>query len=155
MQKRLPLVPELFGDAYRAMRGLSAVVKNSGLERSLLLLIKLRVSQLNGCGYCIDMHTKDARAAGESEQRLYLLQVWREAPIYTERECAALAWAEAVTRLDEGGVPDTVYDRVKASFSDAELVALTLAIIEINGWNRISISFNAVPGTYRVGEHDS
>jgi AhpD family alkylhydroperoxidase len=154
MQPRLPLVPERFGAAYRAMRGLGAAVKESGLERSLLELVKVRVSQLNGCGYCIDMHTKDARAAGEAEQRLYLLPVWREAPVYSERERAALAWAEAVTRLGEGGVPDAVYDRAKAAFSDSELVALTLAVVEINGWNRFAISFNAVPGTYRVGEHD-
>jgi AhpD family alkylhydroperoxidase len=154
MQPRLPLVPERFGAAYRAMRGLGAVVRESGIERSLLLLVKVRVSQINGCGYCIDMHTKDARAAGESEQRLYLLQVWREAQIYSERERAALAWAEAVTRLGKDGVPNDVYDRAKAAFSDEELVALTLAVVEINGWNRFMVSFNAVPGTYRVGEHD-
>jgi AhpD family alkylhydroperoxidase len=143
-----------FQSVYRAMRTLSATVHSSGLEHSLLLLVKMRVSQINGCGYCLDMHSKDARAEGETEQRLYLLQVWREAShLYSERERAALAWAEAVTKLEHGHVRDDVYAQASAQFNEAELAALTLAVVEINGWNRISISFGAVPGNYRVGQH--
>ena len=154
MQSRLPTNSAAFLTVYRAMRGLGAAVHSTGLEESLLVLVKMRVSQLNGCGYCLDMHSKDARAAGETEQRLYLLQVWREAShLYNERERAALAWAEAVTKLEHGHVPDDVYDQVSAQLNESELAALTLAVVEINGWNRISISFNAQPGTYRVGQH--
>lgn len=153
MQSRIPLVQEKFDAVFRAMWGLKGPIHESGLEPSLLHLIKLRVSQINGCGYCIDMHTKDARAHGESEQRLYLVQVWRETSLYNERERAALAWAEAMTTLTNGHVPDEVYDAARAAFSESELIALALAVVEINGWNRISISFNAVPGTYRVGQH--
>lgn len=153
MQARIALVPHRFETVFRAMRGLGAAVSESGLERSLIELVRLRVSQLNGCGYCIDMHTKDARAGGESEQRLYVLQAWREAPLYNERERAALAWSEAVTMISDRAVPDAIYEQARAVFSESELMALTLAIVEINGWNRFAVSFNAVPGTYRVGEH--
>ena len=153
MQARIPLVQEKFDAVFRAMWGLKGPILESGLEPSLLHLVKLRVSQINGCGYCIDMHTKDARAHGESEQRLYLVQVWRETSLYNERERAALAWAEAMTTLTNCHVPDEVYDAARAAFSESELIALALAVVEINGWNRISISFNAVPGTYRVGQH--
>jgi AhpD family alkylhydroperoxidase len=153
MQTRISFVPTKFEAVYRAMVGLGAAVRASGLEQSLIELVRLRVSQLNGCGYCIDMHSKDARAAGETEQRLYLLQAWREAPMFTDRERAALAWAEGVTLLTEHHVPDAVYDQAKAAFNDTELTALTLAIVEINGWNRFAISFNAVPGSYRVRPH--
>jgi AhpD family alkylhydroperoxidase len=153
MQTRIPFVPAKFEAVYRAMAGLGAAVRASGLEQPLIELVRLRVSQLNGCGYCIDMHSKDARGAGETEQRLYLLQAWREAPMFTDRERAALGWAEAVTLLTDHHVPDALYDQVKAAFSETEMMALTLAIIEINGWNRISISLNAVPGSYRVGQH--
>jgi len=153
MQTRITLEPTKFESIVRAMSGLGTAVRESGLERSLLHLIRLRVSQLNGCGYCIDMHTKDARADGESEQRLYLLQVWREAPLYNERERAALGWAEAVTKLQDGHVPDAAYDAARAAFGEAQLAALTLAIVEINGWNRFCISFNKLPGDYRVGQH--
>lgn len=153
MQSRISLAQNHFPPAYRAMRALGAAVKESTLEPALLELVKVRVSQLNGCGYCIDMHTKDARAAGESEQRLYLLSAWREAPMYSERERAALAWAEGVTKLEDQRVPDAVYARAAAAFTEAELIALTLAVVEINGWNRFAISFNSLPGSYRLGEH--
>jgi len=151
MQTRITLEPTKFEPILRAMYALRAAVRESGLEPSLLTLVKVRVSQINGCGYCIDMHTKDARAAGESEQRLYLLQAWREAPLYNDRERAALAWAEAVTTLSGGHVPDAVYDQARASFSETELAALTLAIVEINGWNRFSIAFKYHAGDYQPG----
>jgi AhpD family alkylhydroperoxidase len=136
-------------DAVKAMLGLQAYVNESGIEHSLLELVKLRASQLNGCAYCIDMHTKDARARGETEQRLYALDAWRETPFYSERERAALAWAEAVTLLGDGHVPDAVYDEARAQFGQDELVKLTMAVVAINGWNRLSIAFRTVPGTYR------
>ena len=118
------------------------------MERSLLELVKTRASQINGCAYCIDMHTKDARALGESEQRLYLLNAWREAPFYTERERAALAWTEAITLISESHASDEDYEAARAQFSEQELVNLTMAIISINGWNRLAISFRAMPGNY-------
>lgn len=153
MQSRIQLTSSKFESAYRAMLGLGAAVRASGLEKPLIELVRMRVSQLNGCGYCLDMHSKDARAAGETEQRLYLLQAWRETPLYTERERAALAWAEAVTKLTEHHVSDEVYSQASAQFDDTELTALTLAVVEINSWNRFCISFNAVPGGYIVGQH--
>jgi AhpD family alkylhydroperoxidase len=113
-------------------------------------LIKTRASQINGCAYCIDMHTKEARAKGESEQRLYLLNAWREAPFYTDRERAALAWTEAVTLVADGHVPDEVYEQARVQFSEQELVNLTMAIVAINGWNRLAISFRSVPGSYQA-----
>src|SRR5881392_10712 len=125
----------------QAMMGLHMFVRNCGLDHSLLELIKLRASQLNGCAHCIDMHTKELRADGESEQRLYLLNAWRESPFYSDRERAALAWTEAVTLVRDGHVPDELYDEVRKQFSDAELVSLTLAVVAINGWNRINIAF--------------
>ncbi len=135
--------------AYRAMLGLERFVRNeSGLDRSLLELIKIRASQINGCAYCIDMHTKDARAGGETEQRIYSLDAWRETPFYSDRERAALAWTEAVTLVHSGHVPDNVYDEVKSQFSDQEIVNLTMAIVTINGWNRLAIASRTVPGTY-------
>jgi len=155
MQERIRFTPARFEAVYKAMIGLHATVDASGLEHSLLHLIRMRVSQINGCGFCLDMHSKEARHAGETEQRLYLLQVWREAPIYSARERAALAWAEAVTKLGEHGVSDEVYSQVAAEFKEQELAALTLAIIEINGWNRIAIPFQTVPGNYRVAERAS
>jgi AhpD family alkylhydroperoxidase len=135
--------------AFHAMLGLQKYVNSSGLEQSLLELVKLRTSQLNGCAYCLDMHTQDARAAGESEQRLYLLDAWQEAPFYTERERAALAWTEAVTLIHEDHVPDAVYATAREHFSDEQLVDLTLAIVAINGWNRLCIAFRAQAGTYQ------
>jgi len=134
---------------YQAMLGLQTYVDSCGLDHSLLELVKTRASQINGCAYCIDMHTKDARALGESEQRLYLLSAWRESPGFTERERAALDWTEAVTMVAEGHVPDEVYERVKQQFTEEELVNLTLAIVAINGWNRLSIAFRAVAGAYK------
>lgn len=131
-----------------AMGGLERYVRESGLEPTLVELVKLRASQLNGCAYCIDMHTKNARAKGESEQRLYALTAWRDTPFYTARERAALAWSEAVTRVSDGHVPDDVYELARMQFTEKELVDLTLAIVTINGWNRLAISFRSVPGSY-------
>lgn len=139
--------------AMQALLGLQTHVDACGLEHGLLELVKYRASQLNGCAWCMDMHTKDARAAGETEQRLYLLGAWRECPFYSERERAALAWTEAVTRLPDGSVSDEVFAAARAQFSEQELVELTLAIIAINGWNRINVAFRTVPGTYRVPGH--
>jgi AhpD family alkylhydroperoxidase len=130
---------------------LQAQIEASGLEHSLLELVKMRSSQLNGCAYCLDMHSKDARAAGESEQRLYLLDAWRETSLYSERERAALAWTEAVTLVAEGHVPDDVYDEVSNVFTEQELVALTLAIVAVNSWNRLNIAFRIEAGGYRPG----
>ncbi len=135
--------------AYRAMSQLEHYVKNCGLEVSLIELVKIRASQVNGCAYCIDRHTKDARAAGESEQRIYLLSTWREAPFYTERECAALEWTEALTLIANDHVPDEIYQRVKLHFTDEELVNLTLAVVTINAWNRLVISFRSEVGSYQ------
>jgi len=135
--------------APEAMRHLECYVRESGLEPGLLELVRLRASQINGCAYCIDMHTKDARAAGESEQRLYALDAWWETPFYTERERAALAWTEAVTKVSEGHVPDEVYEQAREHFGEKELVDLTMAVVAINGWNRLAISMRAVPGTYQ------
>lgn len=135
--------------AMEAMSGLERYVRHSGLEPALLELVKLRASQINGCAYCIDMHTKDARARGESEQRLYALSAWHETPFYSERERAALAWTEAVTQIADNHVPDDVYELARARFSEQELVNLTLAVIAINSWNRLAISFRTVPGTYQ------
>jgi AhpD family alkylhydroperoxidase len=134
---------------YEAMSGLERHVRQSGLNHRLLELVKTRVSQLNGCAFCLDMHTKDARAAGESEQRLYALSAWRETPFFDARERAALAWTEAVTRLGEGQVPDDVYAEVRPHFDDQQLVDLTIAIVTINGWNRLAIAFRKEPGTYQ------
>jgi len=138
------VVPE----ALQALLGLERQVEKSGLEHSLLDLVKLRASQINGCAYCIDMHSKDAKARGESEERLYELMAWREAPFYSERERAALAWTEAVTLITEGHVPDQVYQEVSKEFGEAELVNLTLAIAAINAWNRMGIAFRIPPGSY-------
>jgi AhpD family alkylhydroperoxidase len=133
----------------RAMLKLQQEVASSGLEHSLLELVKTRASQINGCAYCIDMHTKDARAMGETEQRLYALSAWHEAPFYTARERAALAWTESVTRVADTHVPDDVYAEARAQFSEEELVALTFALVAINGWNRLCVSFRVPAGTYQ------
>ena len=135
--------------ALRAMYSVQKYVDECGLEKPLLELVKTRASQINGCAYCIDMHTKDARAEGETEQRLYALNAWRETPFYTDRERAALAWTEAVTLVSDGHVPDDIYEETRKHFSEQELVNLTMAIVAINGWNRLAISFRAVPGTYQ------
>ncbi len=151
MQPRLDYHQKSSG-AYKAMLGLERFVRECGLDHPLLELVKLRASQLNGCAYCIDMHTKDARRAGETEQRLYTLQVWEETPFFTDRERAALAWTEAVTRLWPDHVDDATFQRAREHFSEAELVNLTMAIVTINAWNRLAIAFRVEPGTYRPPE---
>ncbi len=143
---------EVAPEGYRAMVNLDRYVRSSGLEHSLLELVKIRTSQINGCAFCIDMHTKDARAEGETEQRIYALSAWQETPFFTERERAALAWTEAVTLVGESRVPDDVYELARRQFSEKELVDLTLAVIVINGWNRLSISFRTVPSSYQRKE---
>lgn len=137
--------------AFKAMFGLEKYVDECGLEPALLNLMRLRASQLNGCAFCIDMHSKDLRAAGESEQRIYELDAWRETPFYSDREQAALAWTEAVTILGDGHVPDDVYEQARSQFSEKELIDLTLAIVAINGWNRLNIAFRTEPGSYKPG----
>lgn len=136
-------------DGFAAMRGLEGYVRRCGLPRALLELVRMRVSQINGCAYCLDMHSKDARANGETEQRLYVLPAWRETTFYDERERAALEWTEAVTRISEGGVQNEAYERARQQFSEKELVDLTLAVIAINGWNRLAIAFSAPAGSYQ------
>jgi AhpD family alkylhydroperoxidase len=149
MQARLE-VQKVSSAAYQALLGLELFVhKQSRLEPSLLQLVKMRASQINGCAYCLDMHSKDARAEGETEQRLYALSAWEETPFFTDRERAALALTETVTLVSEGHVPNAVYERARSSFSDEELVNLTLAIITINAWNRLAITFRMVPGEYQ------
>jgi len=135
--------------AAKAMYGLEIFVRHCGLEHRLLELVKMRASQINGCAYCLDMHSKDARAAGESEQRLYALNAWHETPFYSDRERAALEWTEALTQVSANHVPDEVYERVRQHFSDEELVNLSVAIVTINGWNRLAIAFRSVPGSYQ------
>lgn len=139
--------------AYQAMLGLETFVrKQSKLEPALIQLVKMRASQINGCAYCIDMHSKDARAEGETEQRLYALSAWQGTPFFTDRERAALALTEAITLVTDGHVPDAIYERARKNFSEEELVNLTMAIITINGWNRLSITFRSVPGEYQPGK---
>lgn len=140
-------------DALRAMLGLEHYVRDGGLEHPLLELIRIRASQINGCAYCLDMHTKDARAGGETEQRIHLLSAWREAPFYTPRERAALAWTEAVTRLGHDGVSDAVYEGAHEQFTERELVDLAMAVITINGWNRLAIAFRVDVGGYEPPPH--
>ena len=141
-------------DAVKPLFALGEYIKNSGIEQSLIELVQMRVSQLNGCAYCLDMHSKDARAGGETEQRLYVLQAWREAPFYSPRERAALAWCEAVTRLDPvHGVPDEVYEQARTEFSEEQLIDLNMAVIAINSWNLIAIPSRAEPGHYRAAQH--
>lgn len=134
-------------DTIKTLTTLEAQIQASGLEQSLIELVKTRASQINGCAFCINMHTQDARKRGETEQRLYLLNAWRESPVYTDRERAALAWTEAVTLIAETRAPDDVYNEVRAHFSEAETVNLTMLIATINSWNRLAISFRAVPPT--------
>jgi len=136
-------------NAVQALMSLGAYTDDSKLERSLLDLVLVRASQINRCAYCLDMHTKDARASGETEQRLYSLNAWRETPFYSERERAALAWTEAVTLLSESGVPDEVYEQVCQQFGEQEIVSLTMTVITINSWNRLNVSLRTVPGNYK------
>lgn len=140
-------------EAIKPLFALHKYVHASSLEPALIELVLMRASQLNGCAYCLDMHSKDARAAGETEQRLYVLQAWREAPFYSDRERAALAWCEAVTRLDAHGVNDEVYAMARVQFSEKELGDLNMAVILINAWNRIAIPFQSVPGNYTPAAH--
>ena len=128
-------------------------MSKSALEQSLLDLVSFRVLQINGCAYCLDMHSKDLRAHGETEQRLYMLDAWREAPLYTDRERAALAWAEAVTKLENNNVPDAVYEQAMTEFSEEELVDLTMAVNGINCWNRLNVAFRTAAGDYVPGQH--
>jgi AhpD family alkylhydroperoxidase len=144
-----------FPEGTQAVLNLEKVIRASGLEPSLLELVKIRASQLNGCAYCLDMHTQDARAQGETEQRIYALSAWRETPFFTPRERAALAWTEAITNIQQGHAPDTIYEEVRREFDEAQLVKLTLAITQINAWNRLAIAFRVEPGTYQVQSHGS
>jgi AhpD family alkylhydroperoxidase len=139
--------------AAKALYGLSVYLSKSPLEKQLLDLVNFRVSQINSCAYCLDMHSKDLRAMGESEQRLYMISAWREADLYTQRERAALAWAESVTKITEGFVPDDVYEEARKSFSEEELIDLTMAVIAINSYNRINVAFRTPAGSYQVGQH--
>lgn len=140
-------------NAMKAVYGLAIYLAKSPVEKHLLNLIYFRVSQVNGCAYCLDMHSKDLRAEGEAEQRLYALNAWRETPFYTERERAALAWAEALTKFTSGHVPDEVYAAAQEQFSEQELIDLTIAVITINSYNRINIAFPTVVGNYQPGQY--
>jgi AhpD family alkylhydroperoxidase len=138
-----------FPEGIHALLNLGKVISTSGLEPSLMELVKIRASQMNGCAYCLDMHTKDARAAGETEQRIYALSAWRETPFFTPRERAALAWTEALTNIQQGHASVEAYAEAHATFDEHELVRLTLVITQINSWNRIAIAFRAEPGSYQ------
>jgi AhpD family alkylhydroperoxidase len=149
MQSRLTY-GKAYPDAFKAMLAISQAVEKTGLPPQLIDLVNYRVSQLNGCAYCLDMHSKDLRARGETEQRIYMVSAWREMPqLYTSRERAALAWAEAVTRLEDQEVPDAVYEGALTEFSEAELTQLTLAVVAINGWNRFNVAFKTPAGNYQ------
>lgn len=137
-------------EAARSLFGLEKYLRQCGLQHSLLELVKIRCSQINGCAYCLDMHTKDARAAGETEQGIYTLPAWRETPFFTDRERAALAWAERITLVASGGVPQELFDRIREQFSEKELADLTWAIVAINAWNRIALTFGSVVGSYQA-----
>lgn len=150
MKQRLSSMENANG-AMQAMFGLSGYLAKSSLEKNLLTLVDFRVSQINGCAYCLDMHSKDLRAAGETEQRLYCLEAWRDAPFYTERERAALLWAESLTTLGKEGVSDEIYERAVKQFSEKELIDLTMAVVAINGWNRLNIAFRTEAGGYQPG----
>ena len=151
MEQRLDYAKTAPG-VVNAMLGLGKYLAKSGLDKKLLDLVCLRASQINGCAYCIDMHWKDLRAAGEDEQRLYGLDSWSESPYYSERERAALEWTEAVTRLSDGHVPDGVFAQARSTFSEKELADLTLAIVAINGFNRLNVAFRTPAGSYQPGQ---
>ena len=149
MQSRID-VQKVAPKAFQPLFALEEYIrKSSHFGKNLLELVRMRASQINGCAYCLDMHSKDARAHGETEQRLYALNAWSETPFYSDRERAALAWTEAVTLVSREHVPDTEYEAVRQHFSEEELITLTLAITSINSWNRLCISFRVVPGTYQ------
>lgn len=152
MEKRLN-VHQKGQAAMKAIYGLAIYLAKSPVEETLLHLIEFRVSQINGCAFCLDMHSKDLRAEGETEQRLYLLSAWREAPFYTDRERAALAWAEALTKVADGPVSDELYQQASKHFSEQELIDLTMAVITINSYNRLNIAFPAQVGTYQPGAY--
>jgi len=149
MAPRIDITKYLTSGPARSILALQREVQSSGLEHSLLELMKIRASQINGCAYCIDMHTKDARARGETEQRIYALNAWRESPFYTDRERAALEWTESLTLVSKTQVPDAVYEEVRKHFTEAEVVALTFAVVAITSWNRLAISLRAPAGTYQ------
>jgi len=151
-QPRIDITRHIDSGMAKALFALSAET-SAKLEPKLFELVKIRASQINGCAYCLDMHTKDARAAGETEQRIYALTAWRETPFFSERERAALEWTEAVTRLGDTHVPDDLYRRVAAQFDESELVALTFGVIVINSWNRLAVPFRAPVGTYQPQAH--
>jgi AhpD family alkylhydroperoxidase len=148
MNPRIDIRKYISSGMGRAMLNLSKEV-SAGIDHRLFLLVEMRASQINGCAYCMDMHSKDARLAGETEQRIYALSAWRETPFFTDRERAALEWTEAVTRVADTHVPDDVYERVSAHFDESEIVALTFAVVVINSWNRLSVSFRPVVGSYQ------
>jgi AhpD family alkylhydroperoxidase len=154
MEPRIDLAKAAPGGVH-SLLALSKYVHDSGLENSLLQLVFMRASQLNGCAYCIDMHSKDARAAGETEQRLYELDAWRETPFFTDRERAALAWTEAITNIQQGHAPEAVFQEARRFFNEKELANLTFAIATINSWNRLAIGLRAVPGTYQPAKATS
>nr|ALS90849.1 carboxymuconolactone decarboxylase family [uncultured bacterium] len=149
MQQRLDAM-KVSPAAYKAMAGFQAYVDQSGLERPLVELVKIRTSQINGCAFCLVMHTTEARKLGENDERMHLLNAWREAPVFTERERAGLAWAEALTLISKDHVPDDVYEQARQQFSEKELVDLTAAVVATNGWNRIAIAFRATPQVKNV-----
>ena len=151
METRINLL-EKGQKAIKALNGMGIYLAKSPIEKQLFDLIDFRVSQINGCAYCLDMHSKDLRVAGETEQRLYVLNAWREAPFYSKRERAALAWAEAVTILKDKNVPDEIYEEVRSEFSEEEIIDLTMAIIAINTYNRINIAFKTPAGGYQPGQ---
>jgi len=148
-------MPHLSPGGYKAMVGLETYLATCGLEIGLIHLIKLRVSQINGCAYCIDMHWKDLRAASETEQRLYGLDAWEESPYYTDRERAAFAWAEAITNLHDGHVSDAAYETVRQHFNEKEISDLTIAVATINSWNRLAIAARSEPGKYHPAKHQA
>ena len=153
METRINLL-ERGQKAIKALNGMGIYLAKSPIEKQLFNLIDFRISQINGCAYCLDMHSKDLRAAGETEQRLYVLDAWREAPFYSKRERAALAWAEAVTELKDKNVPDEIYEEARSEFSEEEIIDLTMAIIAINTYNRINIAFKTPAGGYQPGQWD-
>lgn len=149
MKMRIDYHAKFSEEPLQALLALEKYVHQCGLDSKLLELVKMRASQINGCAYCLDMHSKDARSLGETEQRLYALNAWRETPFYSERERAALGWTEAVTLVSQTHVPDEVYEQMRKHFSEKELLDLTFAIVAINSWNRLAVSLRAIPGTYQ------
>jgi AhpD family alkylhydroperoxidase len=154
LEPRVNLQNSAFADIMKAMYGLEAPLRNSSLEPALRELIKVRASQMNACAYCLDMHTKDARAHGETEQRLYALSAWRETPFFTDRERAALEWTEHLTLIASKGISDELYAQVREHFSEEETIHLTLAVAQINSWNRLAITARAPAGTYQPGQFE-